>query len=141
MVKHEKHKWIFPTRFRTGAYSWQASRLACQRLREAVSEIKKVAKKAPVPGAEGAVRLMGKLWPALEHVDSSSGALGSAVNKALDALIPIIIMAPADEKTRDNWLNRLWQMMVSTTSVRWVTGGVRSVARRKSPGDGAMNWS
>ena len=86
-----KHKWIFSARFRAGAYSWKASKLACQRLREAVSEIKKVAKKAPVLGAEGAVRLMEKLWPALEHVDSSSGALGSAVNKALDALIPIII--------------------------------------------------
>ena len=106
-----KHKWIFPARFRTGAYSWKASKLACQRLREAVSEIKKVAKKVPVLGAEGAVRLIEKLWPALEHVDSSSGALGAAVNKALDALIPIIIMAPADEKTRDNWLDRLWQAM------------------------------
>jgi hypothetical protein len=89
-----KHKWIFPSRFRAGAYSWKASKLACQRLREAVSEIKKVAKKAPVLGAEGAVRLMEKLWSALEHVDSSSGALGSAVNKALDVLIPIIIKAP-----------------------------------------------
>jgi hypothetical protein len=106
-----KHKWIFPARFRAGAYSWKASKLACQRLREAVSEIKKVAKEAPVLGAEGAVRLIEKLWPALEHVDSSSGALGAAVNKALDALIPIIIMAPADEKTRDNWLDRVWQAM------------------------------
>jgi len=106
-----KHKWIFPARFRAGAYSWKASKLACPRLREAVSELHKVSKKAPVLGAEGAVRLIEKLWPALEHVDSSSGALGAAVNKALDALIPIIIMAPADEKTRDNWLDRLWQAM------------------------------
>ncbi|PUB74135.1 MAG: hypothetical protein DBO99_19305 [gamma proteobacterium symbiont of Ctena orbiculata] len=111
MNSAEKHKWIFPSRFRSGAYSWKASRLACQRLREAVSEIKKIAKKDPVFGAEGAVRLMEKIWPALEHVDSSSGALGSAVNKALDALIPIIIKAPADEKTRDKWLDRLWQAM------------------------------
>ena len=106
-----KHKWVFPARFRTGAYSWKASKLACQRLREAVSEIKKVAKKDAVFAAEGAVRLMEKLWPALEHVDSSSGALGSAVNKALDVLIPIIIKAPADEKRRNNWLDRLWQAM------------------------------
>ncbi|MEE4659976.1 MAG: hypothetical protein V2J89_05880, partial [Halieaceae bacterium] len=77
------HKWAFPARFRTGAYGWKASRLACQRLREAVSEIRKVAKKDPLVGAEGAVRLMEKIWPALEHVDSSSGALGSAVNKTL----------------------------------------------------------
>ena len=111
MSRSEKHKWIFPARFRTGVYSWKASRLACRRLREAVSEIKKVARKDPVGGAEGAVRLMEKLWPALQHVDSSSGALGSAVNKALDALIPVIVNAPADEKTRNKWLERLWQAM------------------------------
>lgn len=105
------HKWVFPARFRAGAYSWKASRLACQRLREAVSEVKKVAKKDPLIGAEGAVRLMEKIWPALEHVDSSSGALGSAVNKTLDDLIPIVVNAPADEKTRDKWLDRLWQAM------------------------------
>jgi hypothetical protein len=90
MSKLEKHKWTFPSRFRSGVYNWKASRLACQRLREAVSEIKKVAKKDPVRGAEGAVRLIEKIWPALEHVDSSSGALGSSVNKALDTLIPIL---------------------------------------------------
>ncbi len=111
MSKHEKHKWMFPARFRTGAYSWKASRLACQRLREAVSEIKRVAKKDPVLGAEGAVRLMEKIWPALQHVDTSSGALGSAVYKALDALLPIIVNAPADKKTRSKWLDRLWQAM------------------------------
>jgi hypothetical protein len=111
MSNHKKHKWIFPTRFRTGVYSWKASRLACQRLREAVSEIKKVARKDPVHGAEGAVRLMEKIWPALAHVDSSSGALGSAVNRTLDALIPIIVNAPADDKTRNKWLDRLWQAM------------------------------
>ncbi len=111
MSKTARHKWVFPARFRTGAYSWKASRLAIQRLREAVSEIKKVTKKDPVLGAEGATRLMEKLWPALQYIDTSSGALGSAVNKALDALIPIIIQAPADDKTRNQWLDRLWQAM------------------------------
>jgi len=111
MSKSVKYKWIFTARFRTGVYSWKASKLACQRLREAVSEIKKVAKKDPDLGAEGAVRLMEKLWPALEHIDTSSGALGSAVNKALDALIPIIVKAPADDKTCSKWLDRLWQAM------------------------------
>lgn len=105
------HKWSFPARFRAGAYGWKSSRLACQRLREAVSEIKKVAKKEPVLAAEGAIRLIEKLWPALEHVDSSSGSLGAAVNKTLDDLIPLIINAPADVKTRDKWLERLWQAL------------------------------
>ncbi|MCP5410106.1 MAG: hypothetical protein H6963_12535 [Chromatiaceae bacterium] len=111
MSKQESHKWTFPARFRTGAYSWNASRLACQRLHEAATEIKKAAKKDPVLGAEGAVRLMEKLWPALEHVDTSSGALGSAVNKTLQGLMPVIVKAPADENTRDKWLDRLWQAM------------------------------
>jgi hypothetical protein len=138
MSKLEKHKWMFPTRFRTGAYSWKASRLACQRLREAVSEIKKVAKKDPVLGAEGTVRLMEKIWPALQHVDSSSGALGSAVNKMLDALIPIIVKAPADENTRNKWLDRLWQAMeddgvdyLSPVGDRWgeICGSVEVAGR------------
>ena len=126
MANHKIHKWTFPTRFRTGAYSWKASRLAGKRLREAVSEIKKVAKKYPVFGAEGAVRLVEKLWPALQHIDSSSGALGSAVNKTLNGLIPIIVTAPADDKTRRKWLDRLWQAMaddgvefLSPVSDRW----------------------
>ena len=54
---------------------------------------------------------MQKIWPALEHVDSSSGALGSAVNKTLDDLIPIVVDAPADEKVRSNLLDLLWQAM------------------------------
>lgn len=106
-----RYKWTFAARFRAGVYGWKASRLACQRLREAVSEIKKVAKKDPNAGAAGAVRLMENLWPALEHVDSSSGALGAAVNRTLEAVIPIINKAPADEKTRGKWLDRLWRAM------------------------------
>jgi hypothetical protein len=37
-----KHKWTFTSRFRAGAYGWKASRLAIQRIKEAVSEIKQV---------------------------------------------------------------------------------------------------
>ncbi|WP_428634323.1 hypothetical protein [Sedimenticola sp.] len=54
---------------------------------------------------------MEKIWPALEYVASSSGALGSAVNKALGELVPILVNAPADGKTRDKWLDRFWQAM------------------------------
>lgn len=112
MTSSKKYKWIFIPRFRAGAYTWKASRLACQRLREAASEIKKVARKDPILGGEGAILLVERLWPALEHIDTSSGALGMAVDKALDILIPIIIDAPADEKIREKWLDRLWLAMV-----------------------------
>ena len=47
--------------------------------------------------------------PAFEQVDSSSGAIGSAVNRAIEALVSIVVAAPADGRTRDHWLERLWE--------------------------------
>ncbi|HVA91384.1 MAG TPA: hypothetical protein VNL71_16240, partial [Chloroflexota bacterium] len=73
-----------------------------------MSEIKKVARRDPVLGGEGAVVLLERLSPALEQVDSSSGSIGTAVNNAISALAPLIAAAPADAKTRDRWLERLW---------------------------------
>jgi hypothetical protein len=107
-MKSKPHKWAFTSRFRTNAYGWKASRLACQRIKEAVSEIKKTARKDPLLGAEGSIRLMEKLWPALQHVDSSSGALGTALFNAMEMLVDIVIKAPAGKKTRIKWLERLW---------------------------------
>jgi hypothetical protein len=79
------------------------------RIKEAVSEIKKVARKDAVLAAEGAVLFLEKLSPALEHVDSSSGAIGTAVNNAIEALVPIIAGAPANHALRDTWMERLWR--------------------------------
>ena len=100
------HDWEFKPRFRKGAFGWK-SQPAISRIKEAVSEIKKVAKKDPALAADGAVILFEKLSPALEHVDSSSGAIGSAVNKAIDDLVPIISAASVDESIREEWLQRL----------------------------------
>lgn len=107
LTKPDKHKWIFRPRFRAGAFGWR-SQPAITRVKEAVSEIRKVARKDPTLGAEGAVLFLEKISPALERVDSSSGAIGSAVNNAIDALVPIIVKAPADDGMRDTWLERLW---------------------------------
>jgi len=92
------HKWTFKARFRTKAYGWNGTALATKRLREAVSEIKKVGKKQPVLAGEGVVSLLERIWPSLQGVDSSSGALGGAVYRTLSALIPLLITAPADLK-------------------------------------------
>jgi hypothetical protein len=81
MIKMEPHKWTFRARFRRSAFGWR-SQPAIKRIKEAVSEIKKAARKDPVMGAEGAVLFLEKLSPALEQVDSSSGAIGTAVNNA-----------------------------------------------------------
>jgi len=82
--------------------------LACKRIKEAVSEIKKIARKNPLLAAEGAIALIQKIWPALQHVDSSSGALGTAVYNAMGVLVDFVVDAPADKKTRAKWLDRLW---------------------------------
>jgi hypothetical protein len=102
------HKWQFKARFRTGAYGWKGTAPASKRLREAVSEIKKVAKKDPVTAADGVVTLFERLWPALQYIDSSSGGLGIAVNRTIESLMPVLIDAPADLETRRHWLERLY---------------------------------
>lgn len=107
MAKAERHKWVFQARFRRHAFGWK-SQPAIKRIKEAVSEIKKVARQDEALAAEGAVLFLEKLSPALEHIDSSSGAIGTTVNNAIAALVPIVADAPADAKTRDAWLERLW---------------------------------
>jgi len=107
MSKQEKHKWEFAGRFRRHAFGWK-SRPAIQRIKEAVSEIKKVARRDAVLAGEGAVLFLEKVAAAIEHVDSSSGSMGTAVSNAIDALVPIIVAADADDPTRDAWIERLW---------------------------------
>ena len=104
-----ERKWQFKTKFRAKSYGWRGSRLAISRLMEAFSEIKAAAKSDPVAGGDGAVSLMERIWPAFQDIDTSSGALGTAVARTLDKLIPILIDAPADHSTRSKWLTRLFE--------------------------------
>ena len=109
LLNHKKHKWTFPSRFRRNAFGWRSSKLAAQRIKEALAEIKKMARKDPETAAKGAILFLEKISPAIEQVDSSSGALGGAVNRAVETLVPIIAGADTDDNTREQWLNRLWQ--------------------------------
>jgi len=106
-----KHKWQFSAWFRRQRFGWRASRLACQRIREAVKEISTVAKHEPVLAGEGAVLLLERLSPALMQVDSSTGALGTAANKAIERGVEIIAASGADEAIHDAWCERLWQAL------------------------------
>jgi hypothetical protein len=110
-MKAAPHKWEFRARFRRHAYGWK-SQPAITRIREAVSEIRRVAKKDPALAAEGAVLFLERLSPALERIDSSSGAIGMAVGRALDALVPVIAQAHVDDPVRQQWLERLWQAIM-----------------------------
>jgi hypothetical protein len=108
IANRPSHKWQFEARFRRRSFGWK-SKPAIQRVKEAVSEIKKVSRKDPVLAAEGAVRFLEMVSPALEQVDSSSGAIGTAVNRAIAVIVPIISNAPADAATRALWLERLFE--------------------------------
>ncbi len=106
------HTWAFKARFRTSAYSWRGSDLAAKRLKEAVSEIKKVAKTEPLVAAEGVISLFARIWPAFQDIDTSSGRLGGAVNRTVSSLIPILIDAPASPELREKWLEHLFQAVM-----------------------------
>ena len=104
----EAHRWEFKARFRRQAFGWK-SQPAIQRVKQAVSEINKVARRDPVLAAEGAVLFLERVSPAIEQVDGSSGAIGTAVHHAVEDLAAVIAEAPADADTRDAWLERLWE--------------------------------
>ena len=108
MPAAKAHSWTFRSRFRANAFGWRSD-VPIKRIKEAVAEIKTAARKDKILGAEGAVILLEKLSGALEQVDSSSGAIGSAVNRAIETLVPIVAQAPASDSQRDNWLERLWR--------------------------------
>lgn len=76
MAKTPAHKWAFKPGMRAGAYSWKSSAKAIERLKSASSEIRAVARVDPVTAAEGVIALAQRIWPAFEHIDTSSGALG-----------------------------------------------------------------
>lgn len=111
MTQKPTFTWAFRARFRRNAYGWKGSKLAISRIKEALSEIRAVARHDPVLAADGAVLLLTILSPALSDVDSSSGALGSAVNGAIETLVPIIAHAQVTEAQRQKWLTKLYEAL------------------------------
>lgn len=101
------HKWEFSLRFRRHGFGWRSA-TPMKRIKEAISEIKKVSKKEPVIAAEGAILFLEKVSPALANVDSSSGSIGNAVYHAIEELVPIISNAVVTDKIRQKWMKQLW---------------------------------
>jgi len=106
----QPHAWAFAPRFKRNGFGWRSD-LPIQRIKEALSEIKQVGKKEPVLAAEGALLLLGKLSPALMNVDSSSGALGSWVDRAIVTLVPVIANAHVIPAVRKKWMKKLWKAL------------------------------
>lgn len=119
MAGKPTHKWAFKPGMRASAYSWKSSAKAIERLKSASSEIRAVGKVDPVTAAEGVIALAQRIWPGFEHIDTSSGTLGNAVLRTLEELLPILIEAPADEKTRAKWLEQTrWRRVMRSARHR-----------------------
>ena len=103
------HPWAFRARFRRTAFGWKGTKLAIERIHEALAEIRAVARQDPAAAAEGAVLFLEKLSPALNQIDSSSGALGNATYSTVQELVPLIGSAPVDTAMRMKWLDRLFE--------------------------------
>ena len=102
--------WTFAARFRRGAFGWKSD-LAIQRLDEAAAVIWVMARKDPALAADGAVRLFEKLSPAFENVDDSSGRLQAVIRDVIEQFVPLVGSVEVAPKTRQAWLDRLWQAM------------------------------
>ncbi|HKW45449.1 MAG TPA: hypothetical protein VJN22_07315 [Candidatus Eremiobacteraceae bacterium] len=112
MPRAKSHEWKFRRTFRAHALGWRGSAAAIVKLRAALAEIRQVAKKNQALAADGAVALLTRISPAFDQIDGSSGALGSAVNAAVDEMAELIAHAPLDDKSRTLLLERLWQAFV-----------------------------
>lgn len=54
---------------------------------------------------------LAELTSAIEQDDSSSGGIGSAVNRAIDTLVVFIAKAEVNRAVREKWLERLWDAL------------------------------
>jgi hypothetical protein len=99
--------WSFARTLRRGAFGWRGSALAGKRIKAALAEIRAAAKKDSARAGEGAVLLLEKIVPAVAHVDSSTGALGAAVNAACVECANFIEHAGWSPEERAQWLERL----------------------------------
>src|SRR5690606_32205895 len=101
------YAWAFRTSLRRNAFGWRGTRKAIERLSEAVGEIERMARTDPALAGEGAVLLLEKLSPAVNQIDSSSGALGNAANGVVQKMVLLIAAAPVPRRVREKWLDRL----------------------------------
>ncbi len=107
MAAVKAHVWTFRSQFRTGAFGWRSD-LPVKRIKDAVAEIKKAARKDVVLAAEGAVIFLEKVSGAIGSLTARPAPL-HAVNRAIETLVPVIAQAPASDGLRDKWLERLWR--------------------------------
>ena len=116
MAAKATHKWAFRPGMRAGAYSWKSSAKAIERLKSASSEIRAVAKVDPVTAAEGVIALAQRIWPAFEHIDTSSGALGNAVGRTLEELLRVSTQEAQEITDAPHWIETAAERILDWSS-------------------------
>ena len=118
-MTNRPHPWSFPRSIRPQAFGPRSSKLAALRLREALVEVRAVARVDPGLGADGAVRLLERIAPAFEGIDTSSGSLGTAANQAVRELIELVRAAEVEPTLRQGWVRRL-RAAVQADGMGWL---------------------
>lgn len=89
MARSTTHKWVFKPDMRAGAFGWRGTPKATSRPKAARREIEAVRKTDPVAADEGVIALAERIRPAFGHIDTSSGALDTAMARTPEDLAPI----------------------------------------------------
>jgi len=111
------HACAFRAGLRRNAFGWSGTRKAIERLNEAVGEIERVARTGPAQAGEGAVLLLlEKLSPAVNQIDSSSGALDSATSGVVERMVHLNAAAPVPRRVREKWRERLLEAIQEDNS-------------------------
>jgi hypothetical protein len=125
MPKAPIHKWTFRARFRRHAFGWR-SQPAIKRIKEAVSEIKQVARKQPLLGAEGAV-----LADLVAHTPGEEGKWFAAAKSAklFDEAIALANLTPCSPQTLTRAArdfaekNSTFAIEAGLAALRWLVEG------------------
>ena len=99
--------WAFRAGMRRCALGWRGATTASDGLKQATREIKATEKTDPVGVGEGVVVLAERISPTFEPIDTSTGALGTVVDRTLIELFLFLITAPTDEPMRAKCVSRL----------------------------------
>lgn len=90
-MKTPSHEWAFRTCFRTNAFGWRGSKLAIERLREAVGEVKAVARTTPeaevldrVEATRGLIRALAQGTPTPMRSSANGWPTGLRMSRAAE---------------------------------------------------------
>ena len=98
--------------------------------RSAAAEIRSVAKSDPVAAGDGVVSLMERIWPAFQGIYTSSKALGAAVLRTMNELIPILTVVSADQQPEASGSRDCSRRCKATASNIWLRS---KIAGARSP--------